>query len=97
MVIDVLTTPDLCKDLELLVRALLRDQDSDRLPDNFFGVVAEEPFCRPIVGSDDAVKIFTQDRIFGRFYDRNQALLVGLYTFALGNVRQHVDGANQSA
>ena len=46
--------------------AIWRDQDRDRLADDFFGSIAEEALSPGIASDDISIEIFAYDSVVGR-------------------------------
>jgi hypothetical protein len=64
-VIDLLTARQLLQDLALLVEALGRDDDRNRLADRLRHGVAEDTLCGCIPRRDDASHRLAHDRVIG--------------------------------
>src|SRR5580700_3421734 len=65
IVIEAVAAPDARENFRLLVVELLRNQDGDRLADDFFGRVAEQALGGFVPADDDAVEILADDRVAG--------------------------------
>ena len=71
-VIDALALAQLREDLLLLLLALRRNDQRDRLPDGLVHRVAEQPLRGPIPGADDAFEGLAHDGILGGLHDSRQ-------------------------
>src|ERR1700686_3364652 len=69
VVIEAVAAADALEDLRFLVVQLLRNEDSDRLADDVFGRVAEQPLGGAVPADDDAVEVLADDGVAGRFDD----------------------------
>ena len=72
--LDGFTRPNVLEDRQLLVPTIGRNQDQDRLADDFFCRIAKQAFRAFVPTHNDAIKILAYDRIFGRLDDRNEPL-----------------------
>ena len=72
--VDALAAADARENARLLVCAVRRDQDRDRLADDLLGGVAEQPLGARIPGLDDPVEILADDGIVRGFHDRDELL-----------------------
>src|SRR5262245_51544444 len=61
IMLDALTAPNTFENRWLLVMPVGRNQDRDRLADNLFGQVAENPLRTPVPACDDAIKVYAYD------------------------------------
>ena len=78
IVLDALAALDARKICWLLVLALRRNEDGNRLADRLFGLVAEK-LLRPVIPRcDDAVQVFADDGVVRKLDDGGQALRMAL-------------------
>ena len=77
---------NLAEDICLLVLAVGRDEPGDRLADHVCGRVAEDFRRTGIPACDDAVQIFSNDGIVGRFHDGGELRRSLLRPLARGDV-----------
>src|ERR1700722_6436600 len=93
VVIEAGAAPDALEDFRLLVPQLRRNEDRDRLANDFFGRVAEQVFGGAVPADDDAVEGLADDGVAGRFDDAGE-LLARLHGAALlGDVEERRDPA----
>jgi hypothetical protein len=58
---DALAAPNTFENRWLLLKPVGRYEDRDRLADDLFGEVAENPLCTLVPACDDAIKVFAYD------------------------------------
>src|SRR6202022_1467308 len=97
IMVNAFASSDLLKNKRLLVSTILWDQYRHGLPDNFRGLISEEPGCCVVPAADDAVEIFADNCVIRRVDDGRQALRSLLGTLSLCNVHQHVHRSNEHA
>ena len=97
VMVDALTAPDAVEYAGLLVVALGRYEDGHGLANDLIGFVAEEPLRRAVPAGDDAIEILADDRVVGRLHYGGQPLHGVLGALGLGQVNQHVHGADEIA
>lgn len=97
IVVDPLAAPDPLENCRFLAPAFRGDQDGDWLADHLFSQIAEQALRAAIPGRDVAFEILAQDRIIGGLDDGSEPLLNLLGMLLLGDIDQHVDGADQNA
>ena len=91
--IDALAAPDASENDWLLILQLLWDDDGDRFADDLRRRITEQPSGTRIPADDDAVEVFADDRIVGRFDDVRE-LPARLFTLPLlGKVEKRRDPA----
>src|SRR5207253_1106260 len=73
IVIDTLTAPNARKNIGFLAAAIHWNQEYDRLADNFFCRIAEEPLCSWVPGFNDPIDVLTQDGIIRGLDDCSEA------------------------
>src|SRR5262249_29618516 len=73
-VLDAFTPSDATEDFSLLILMIRRDEDGDRLADDLFRHVAEDPFGAFVPALDDAVEVLADDRVIGRFDDCDESM-----------------------
>ena len=70
------------EDSRLFVLVIFRDQDRNRLANDFLGRVAEQPFSAAIPAHDHAIEILADDRIVG-IRDNGGKLLLDMLSAAM--------------
>jgi len=71
--IDSIATPQASEHPSLFVVALGRNEQQDRVPDDFVRPIAEETFRAGVPADDGTGQILADDRIVGRIHDRRDA------------------------
>ena len=61
--INALPTAHAFDDFWFFINAICRDQDRDRLADDLFGPIAEQPLGTAIPACDDAVEVLADNRV----------------------------------
>src|SRR5690606_24347337 len=75
--LNALAAPNALQDIVLLRLPLRRNENANRLPDEFFAGIPEHALGGSVAGADDAVEILRQDGIVGGFHDSGKAGLRG--------------------
>ena len=95
VMVDPLTAPDAFEDFGFFVMAIGRNEYSHRLADRLLARVAEEALRATVPARNDAVDVFRNDGVVGRFDNRGVVLRGFFVSFALGDINQHVDCADE--
>src|SRR5262249_5043227 len=72
--LETLPLTNTSEDSWLLIVALWRHQDSDRLSYDFVVLITENPFSALVPAHNNTVEVFTDNRIIGRLNDGSQPL-----------------------
>ena len=95
VMVDPLTATDAFEDSRFFVVAIDRNEQSHRLADRFLAGIPEETLRAIVPARNDAVDVFRKDGVVGRFDNRGVVLRGFFVSFALGDVNQHVDCAEE--
>ena len=93
--VDPLTAADAFEDSRFFVVAIGRNEHSHRLADRFLARVPEEALRATVPALNDAVDVFRKDGVVGRFDNSGQALRGFFVSFALSDINQHVECAEE--
>src|SRR4051794_39307918 len=94
---DALAAADARQDRIFLGPAVRRYQYRDRLADDFFGRIAEQPLRALVPACDDAIEVLANDGVVTRLDDGGEALRKLLVAFALGDIDEHIQRADNLA
>ena len=91
--IDALTAPYALKNAGLLILAIGRNQNGDRLTHDLLSRIAKQPLRALIPTPNDAIQIFADNGVIRRLDDGGQSL-TGLFgLLQLGDILKYVDRA----
>ena len=95
--VGALAAADALKDTRLLVMSVGGNDGRDRLADDLFREVPEQPFRALVPGGDHTIEVLADDRVVRRFNDRDQSPLHAFSARVLAYVDQHVHRADEGA
>jgi hypothetical protein len=96
-VLDLLSPPDALENLQLLILPVRWNENRDRFADYFFRRISEYPLRALVPAGDNAVEVLADDGVVGGFDDRDEPMSGLLGAFAVADVDQHVDCADDLA
>src|SRR5690348_5644482 len=90
--VDALAATETAEDHVLLVQAVRRVDEGDRVSGRFGGGIAEDCFRAAVPAGDNPVEVLADDGVIGGFDDRREIGAGALGEAMAGNVDEHIDG-----